>query len=369
MRRLSEILSALSRERDVPFSAVSLLDNGWDPARHMRPVSYWRFASAAGSRSKFVRQIVELAARCPGQQLILGHVALTPIAYALRRAGLIGSYYVTLHGTEAWQRLRLAERVGCRLASKMISTTQFTRARFCQANQIAEERVPIIPLAIDKASLAPPSLSDAHAMGPLRVLFVGRLCSLDRYKGADELIEAVAHLQKEKVAVQLDIVGTGDDQARLENKTAALDAGGAVSFPGALSDAELENRYRSCDLFALPSWGEGFGIVFLEAMSYGKPCLGAASGGVPEVIADGHDGFLVPYGEVGRVVECLRTAAKNRGQLRVFGERAYQKVSSQYLLGNMLSNWSQLLEDGERTTRSSALLKEQDNACEYSSMH
>jgi glycosyltransferase involved in cell wall biosynthesis len=345
MRRLSEILSALAREREVPFSAVSLLDNGWDPARHSRPVSYDRFAGARGSRGKFVGQIAALAAHCPGQQLILGHVALTPIAYALRRAGLIGSYYVTLHGTEAWQRLRWTERIGCRLASKMISTTRFTRERFCQSNQIAEERVPVIPLAIDKESLAPPSLNDADALGPLRVLFVGRLCSLDRYKGADELIEAVAHLQKEKVAVQLDIVGTGDDRARLENKAAALHLGGAVSFPGAVSDAELENRYRNCDLFALPSWGEGFGIVFLEAMSYGKPCLGAASGGVPEVIADGQDGFLVPYGEVGRVMECLRTAAKNRSQLRVFGERAYQKVSTQYLLGNMLSNWSRLLDE------------------------
>ena len=344
MRRLSEVLSSISRQNSRIFSAVSLLDNSWNPRRHARSISYHAFAAANGSRGRFVRQILELCMCQPGQPLILGHVALAPIAYALRRAGLIRTYIVVLHGVEAWKRLRMAERVGCRSADRIVATTQFTRERFCRENGLERDRVSIVPLAIERANLEPPSLPAPDGRRPLRVLFVGRLWSLERYKGVDELIEAIALLQScEPGAVQLEIVGEGDDLERLKSKTQMLQVNCAVTFSGALNDSELAARYRACDLFALPSKAEGFGIVFLEAMSYGKPCVAAASGGAPEVIANGRDGFLVPYGDVAELASCLRMVSRHRGVLGALGERAYQKVSRHYLFGNMLDNWSRLL--------------------------
>ena len=72
---------------------------------------------------------------------------------------------------------------------------------------------------------------------------------------------------------------------------------GTVEFAGFVDDEHLRAAYRDCALFALPSSGEGFGIVFLEAMAHGKPCLGAAPGPLPEIIDD-RSGVLVDPGDI-----------------------------------------------------------------------
>jgi glycosyltransferase involved in cell wall biosynthesis len=80
-----------------------------------------------------------------------------------------------------------------------------------------------------------------------------------------------------------------------------------VRFEQDLTDGELAAAYRDADLFVLPSGQEGFGIVFLEAMKFGKPCIGGNVGGTPEVITDGETGLLVPFGD-----EAALTAALDR---------------------------------------------------------
>jgi len=72
----------------------------------------------------------------------------------------------------------------------------------------------------------------------------------------------------------LNLVGTGDDQPRLEAVASALGVEDRVTFWGVLDDARLGAAYADCDVFVMPSKEEGFGIVFLEAMLRGKPCIG-----------------------------------------------------------------------------------------------
>jgi glycosyltransferase involved in cell wall biosynthesis len=93
---------------------------------------------------------------------------------------------------------------------------------------------------------------------------------------------------------QLRIVGGGDDLPRLEAIVNELGLGEAVHFTGIIEDEQLRREYQECDIFALPSRKEGFGLVYLEAMSYGKPCLAARAGGAPEVV-NRDVGVLVEY--------------------------------------------------------------------------
>src|SRR5262249_40185808 len=78
-----------------------------------------------------------------------------------------------------------------------------------------------------------------------------------------------------------------------------------IRFTGVLSDAALREEYRACDLFVAPSLFESFGLIFHEAMQYGKPVVGCRTGGVPETVADGQEGLLVKPGDAEQLAAAL----------------------------------------------------------------
>src|SRR5205814_6993869 len=92
----------------------------------------------------------------------------------------------------------------------------------------------------------------------------------------------------------------GDDVPRLQELCSRLGVADAVTFTGFIDDQRLAEELSRCRMFALPSRKEGFGLVFLEAMARGRPCLGARAGGVPEVITES-TGMLVEYGDVAQL--------------------------------------------------------------------
>jgi len=104
----------------------------------------------------------------------------------------------------------------------------------------------------------------------------------------------------------LQIVGSGDDLERLRAVANSLGIQDFLRFRGSLSDAELQHVYSESHVFVMPSKKEGFGIVYLEAMATGLPCIGANHGGVPEVIEHGKSGFLVEYDDAEQIVCYLR---------------------------------------------------------------
>jgi phosphatidylinositol alpha-1,6-mannosyltransferase len=152
--------------------------------------------------------------------------------------------------------------------------------------------------------------ASAHPFALPRILSVGRLSAADSYKGYDTLIEAMPAIRHEYPAARLRIAGQGDDQPRLAALAARLGMVGSVDFLGSINDEALRAEYASCDLFALPSRREGFGLVYLEAMIHGKPCIAARAGGAPEVVNESV-GRLVDYGNIpdlaAAVIELVRS--------------------------------------------------------------
>jgi glycosyltransferase involved in cell wall biosynthesis len=88
------------------------------------------------------------------------------------------------------------------------------------------------------------------------------------------------------------VAGGGDDRARLQARADAAGLGGRIVFTGHVSAGELGALYRDAAFFVMPSAGEGFGLVYLEAMRAGRPCI-AAPGAAAEIITDGLDGLIV----------------------------------------------------------------------------
>jgi glycosyltransferase involved in cell wall biosynthesis len=97
----------------------------------------------------------------------------------------------------------------------------------------------------------------------------------------------------------------------------------AVEFAGFVDDQKLREAYRDCTLFALPSFGEGFGLVFLEAMARGKPCLGARAGAVPEII-DQTTGVLAGYGNIPQITTQIVWALQQQWDSAAIKARAAQ---------------------------------------------
>jgi glycosyltransferase involved in cell wall biosynthesis len=95
----------------------------------------------------------------------------------------------------------------------------------------------------------------------------------------------------------------------------------AVDFAGYRSDKEVDGEFARCRLFALPSQKEGFGLVYLEAMAHGRPCIGARAGGVPEVITP-ETGLLVEYGDVQAIASAIVSALRREWNLEALLERA-----------------------------------------------
>ncbi|HMA04136.1 MAG TPA: glycosyltransferase family 4 protein [Gemmatimonadaceae bacterium] len=225
---------------------------------------------------------------------MFGHVGIARAQNVMPK-GLRRPYAVLLCGIEVWDPSLAPDRKkALKSATSRIAISKFT-ADLVAAAHPDVGRISVCPLALlprdgeltvyDRdivAQVAQPSL-----------LIAGRMSGAERYKGHDELLECwpivLHHLPK----AQLVIVGRGDDTERLRAKAGELGIAGSVLFTGFVSDATLEAVRKRVNAFALPSRGEGFGLVYLEAMRAGLPCIGGVEDAARDVIVDGKTGLLV----------------------------------------------------------------------------
>lgn len=128
---------------------------------------------------------------------------------------------------------------------------------------------------------------------PPSILTVARMSLSERYKGHDYVIRAMPLLLRDCPELIYDVVGDGDGRAYLEGLARREGVAGAVRFHGIVPDETLLKMYREAALFVMPSRGEGFGFVFLEAQAQGTPAIGGNRDAAREVIRDGVTGYLV----------------------------------------------------------------------------
>ena len=126
------------------------------------------------------------------------------------------------------------------------------------------------------------------------------------------------------------VVGDGDYRPSLERLADELGVRNRVLFVGEIREDILKAYYSQADIFALPSRQEGFGVVFLEAMAFGKPVIGGNYGGIPEVVKDGVTGFLVEYGNVEALANHLILLLRDEEARKRMGEAGRQLVNENY---------------------------------------
>jgi glycosyltransferase involved in cell wall biosynthesis len=188
---------------------------------------------------------------------------------------------------------------------------------------IRPEQFPALDPAVARARLGLPETGFV-------MLFLGRKTE---YKGLDLCLEALARLRQSQQDVYLLAVGAESDFSQaLWSRYAGLEG---LVVRGEVPDEERLAALAACDVLSLPSTGEAFGIVYLEAWAYHKPVIGARISSVSSLVTDGEDGLLVEPNQVTPLVQALADLVQHPEKARAMGERGRMKLERRYTIGRI----------------------------------
>jgi phosphatidylinositol alpha-1,6-mannosyltransferase len=331
-RHLAAVLSEFAASRHLDCRLISLNDT-----RELHRLSVggkeFVFTGCDKSKARFTATAIR-AARRHGKVVLAGHPNLGPVAQAMKIAAPRLRTIVCTHGVEVWEPLAAVRRLALQRANVVLSPSTDT-ANHVAEQRVRREKIRVLPWALDPefeaipANAPPGKLPRGYPEGRV-ILTVGRWLASERYKGMDTLITALPRLLARWPELQLLAVGDGDDRAWLEDLAEKNGVNRHVHFLTGLSFEELTACYKACEMFALPSRGEGFGLVYLEAMAHGKPVIGGAHGGAPEVIQDGVTGYLVPHGDAAQLATSIDTLLLDPATAQKMGARGRQRVERDF---------------------------------------
>ena len=261
------------------------------------------------------------------------HVALAPLLNLLRWIRPNLTFDIVVHGIEAWQPLPRSQQAALRKARLILSVSNYTRRELVSRYPELDAHTHVLPNALDPGF---DSSLPTEKPVPFQILAVSRLAAHDWEKGIDHLIEAMPAVRKEMPKAHLRIVGDGVDRERLEALSHQLPDPSCVTFLGEIDDHDLRREFSSCEIFALPSRKEGFGLVYLEAMAVGKPCIVANAGGAPEVI-DRDSGLIVPYGDVAQIASAITLSFK-----KIWDTEKVQTRAKYFAFPAFAQRWNEL---------------------------
>lgn len=255
----------------------------------------------------------------------------TPAATVAMIAGQVCGieFSMTVHGPDEFyevDRYHLSEKI--RRARFVCTIGRYCRSQLMKLSESEQwHKFEVSPLGIDP-ELFRPVLREKDSEN-FHLICVGRLVSA---KGQAILLEALSSLRQKQHRVSLTLVGDGPDRAGLERMALALGLSGRVRFTGSVNQDHIRDLYRQADAFVLPSFAEGIPVVLMEAMAMEIPCISTMITGIPELIASGSEGILVPASDSALLAEAI-ALLKGRPELAArFAAQGRQKVCRDYNL-------------------------------------
>lgn len=301
-----------------------------------------RLMGFSGRRAPFIWSAVNEVLRRKPELVLIGHLHYAPLGLLLStlRPGL--RYAVMVHGIEAWRKLSRIQRAAMQHAHFVTSVSEYTKRTLVELNGLDAERIHIVPNTLEwKGSVSANNRTKEDEQ--LRLLSVCRLVSGERYKGIETVINALPKVIGAIPNMRYTVIGSGDDLERHMRLARELKVSSHVQFRGAVDEQELRESYEASDLFIMPSAGEGFGIVFLEAMHYRKPVIAARCTAVPEVVVDGVTGVLVEYGSVKEVANAIIRLGRDRELRQWMGQNGFDRLQENFTFARFNELWSDLL--------------------------
>ncbi len=277
-----------------------------------------------------------LLTKGPFDMIYCGHIFMTPLAVVLSLLFRI-PFWVCIYGIDAWQKPSRLVEWSIRIASLVVSISRHTRRKFLSWSDVDPHRVRVLPCTVDKKFTPGPKPADLIKKygleGKKVLLIISRLSSDEKYKGHDKIIEIMPALIKKYPDLVYVITGEGGDRERLQKLAEKYGMSEKVIFTGKIADEILPDIYRMADVFVMPSTGEGFGVVFLEAVACGLQVIGGNQDGSTDALLDGEGGWIVDpesLDEIKKVIietldhSKVRTAKANRFYKQNFNDLVSQ---------------------------------------------
>lgn len=314
-----------------------------------------------GSDRGLLRHLAYFAEACllahwlarSGARHLHAHFGTNPTDVALYVNALTGlSYSFTVHGPEEFDRplsLRLHEKIG--RACFVVAVSSFGRSQLYRWSAWEDwRRIHVVRCGVDAALLdaEPTPVPDVA-----RLVCVGRLCA---QKGQRLLVEAAARLVRQGHRFELVLVGDGELRQPLEWLIECRQLSATVRITGWQSGARVQWWLRESRACVLASFAEGLPVVIMESLALGRPVIGTAVAGIPELV-DEQCGWLIPAGSVEALATAMAHALESPVErLTLMGRRGAERVRQRHNAATEATHLGELLRDAMRMPRTLPLV-------------
>lgn len=281
-----------------------------NPARFLGALALAQRCSPPGLKARIwhVAYAIEAAylagrLRAKGVQHLHNHIGENSATVAMLAAEMAGiPFSLTIHGPGEFDHpmeIALGEKI--HRAAFVAAISSFGRSqlwRWCEAQDWGKIRV--VHCGVDGSFLgqAPSDPPDNQ-----RLVSIGRL---SEQKGQLLLVEAAAKVARDGMPFELVLIGDGPMRAQLEQAIQRLGLNGTVRLAGWMDSEAIRRELLASRALVMPSFAEGLPVVIMEALALGRPVLSTAIAGIPELVRDGVNGWLVPAGSVGELAAGIR---------------------------------------------------------------
>jgi len=226
------------------------------------------------------------------------------------------------------------EKLAVLKADALVTSTEFYAEKVSNAYKISKDRFTVVPLGITIPEKEQLNLMPNN--DKVQILFVGRL---EERKGIRYLLEAVPEVISHCSEAEFVFVGedVGNFRKPFEGKI-NQEVKECVRFEGHVSEKELNAFYRDSDIYVGPSLSESFGLMFAEAMSWGKPVVACDVCAVSNIVANKESGYLVPPKNSKAIADALIDLVKDRRERQRMGARGREICEEMFSLDTMTNN-------------------------------
>lgn len=278
------------------------------------------FLGFNASKIKFIMDAVDAGSK--SKVVILSHINLLVAGWLIKKMSPSTQVILMAHGIEIWQPLSKRKLMMLHSCDKILSVSSYTNEKIKKLHNLSDKKCSVLNNCIDPYLTCPAikerseKLTNRYGFtkDDVILLTLTRISKIDRYKGYDYVLEAIAAMGNTNLKYLLAGSYDADEAAYVKDIAVRLGLSDRLILAGFVPEEELHEYFSTADIYVMPSMKEGFGIVFIEAMFYGLPVIAGNADGSSDALQHGRLGILIPPEKPSAIVDALQKILLDRNK-------------------------------------------------------